>query len=90
MRVVNAIGNTVLLKISTDETQTKSGIVLNHKSSTPIYEIVSMGDIAKEQNLFNIGDKVVIRNTVGTDVYVDTAIVYKSVRWWEIDGVLSE
>lgn len=88
MRVVNAIGNTVLLKKVNDEVKTKAGLILNSKTTTPIYEIMSIGSIAKEENLFNVGDKVVIRNTVGTDVYVDTTIVYKSVKWWEIDGIL--
>ena len=41
-----------------------------------------------ENDAVVVGDKVVIRNTVGTDVYVDTTIVYKSVKWWEIDGIL--
>lgn len=88
MKVVTAIGNTVLLKRISDEVKTKSGLILKDNTATPIYEIMSIGSIAKEENLFNVGDKVVIRNTVGTDVYVDTTIVYKSVKWWEIDGIV--
>lgn len=88
MRVVNAIGNTVLLKEANVEQRTSSGIVLNKTGTSPIYEIVSMGDLAKNENLFNIGDKVVIKHTVGTNVPIDSTTIYKSVKWWEIDGVV--
>lgn len=88
MRIVNAIGNTVLLnKVNVEET-TKSGLIIESNKLTPIYEIVSMGDLAKNENLFNVGDKVVIRNTVGSDVYIDSSTMYKSVKWWEIEGIV--
>lgn len=88
MRIVNAIGNTVLLnKVNIEET-TKGGLIIESNKLTPIYEIVSMGDLAKNENLFNVGDKVVIRNTVGSDVYIDSSTMYKSVKWWEIEGII--
>ena len=89
MRIVNAIGNTVLLNKVNIEEKTEGGLIIESNKLTPIYEIVSMGDLAKNENLFNVGDKVVIRNTVGSDVYIDSSTMYKSVKWWEIEGVVS-
>ncbi len=89
MRVVSAIGNTVLLKEVIVEETTNNGLIISSKSQTPIYEIISMGDIAKEQALFSVGDKVMIKHTIGSNVYVDTATVYKSVKWWEIDAIIN-
>jgi len=89
VRIVNAIGNTVLLNKVNIEEKTEGGLIIESNKLTPIYEIVSMGDLAKNENLFNVGDKVVIRNTVGSDVYIDSSTMYKSVKWWEIEGVVS-
>jgi co-chaperonin GroES (HSP10) len=90
MQVVNAIGNTVLLKQLNLEETTHSGFILSSKTQSPIYEIKSIGDIAKKENLFKVGDKVLIRNTIGSDIYVDNAIIYKSVKWWEIDAIVND
>ena len=88
MRVVNAIGNTVLLNKVNVEEKTNGGLIVDSNKLTPIYEIMSMGNLAKEEGLFKVGDRVVIRNTVGSDVWVSQTVVYKSVKWWEIEGIV--
>ena len=84
-----AVGNTVLLNKITVEEITKAGIIIDSNKQTPIYEIISIGEIAEKENLFNIGDKVLIRNTVGSDVKIDSLTTYKSVKWWEIDAIIN-
>lgn len=85
---IQAKGNNIILNKINVEEQTKAGIIVHSNNLTPIYEIVSIGEEAEKEDLFKIGDKVIIRNTVGSDLIVDPTTVYKSVRWWEIEGIV--
>ena len=87
--ILKAVGDTVLLKEIVVEETTNAGLVLSSKVQTPIYEIRHIGDKALKENLFTVGDKVLIKNTIGNDVFVDNGIKYRYVKWWEIDAIVS-
>lgn len=85
---LKAVGNTVLLKEITVEETTSAGLIVSSKAQTPIYEVMFIGDLAQKEELFNVGDKVLIRNTVGNDMFVDAGVKYRYVKWWEIEATV--
>ena len=89
MTIERVVGNIVLLKEITVEEQTEGGLIISSKAQSPIYEIVAIGETANKENLFSVGDKVLIRNTVGDTVYLDKVTKYKYVHWWEIEAIVS-